>query len=171
MFTNLLCCYLFLLLDKLPFSLWHFTRTEKWEWGIEGLLAIFQVVLIMRLYTSSEMLLIASSIVLELHGLLFPGAAVTYASKSCCFNAKSWQSPFKWQSTWNEFGLIIDVSSRTLKKKNQGFWRKLMESTISRHNVKKKCHQILTRIHKFWWKQSWSPIKISRKFQRFCSSF
>ena len=137
MFTNLLCCYLFLLLDKLPFSLWHFTRTEKWEWGIEGLLAIFQVVLIMRLYTSSEMLLIASSIVVELHGLLFPGAAVTYASKPCCFNAKSWQSPFKWQSTWNEFGLIIDVSSRTLKKKNQGFWRKLMESTISRHNVKK----------------------------------
>ena len=97
-----------------PFSHWHFTRAEKWQWGIEGVLAIFQAVIIMRLYTSSELLLITSSIVVELHSLLFPGAAVTFTSKPCHFNAKSWQSQFKWRSTWNEFGLIVDVWSRTL---------------------------------------------------------
>ena len=37
-----------------PFSHWHFTGTEKWQWGIEGVLAIFQAVLIMRLYTSQN---------------------------------------------------------------------------------------------------------------------
>ena len=96
-----------------PFSHWHFTRTEKWQWGIEGVLAIFQAVLIMRLYTSQNCCWSPHRSLWN-YIVLFPGAAVTFASKPCHFNAKSWQSQFKWRSTWNEFGLIIDVWSRTL---------------------------------------------------------